>query len=239
MEQGLALLTGTCCPPQLAVGRARRSRKTPERGKRQLASLTCYLLAIVFAHRKKREGAQGGSPCLACAGRPRKGRSAVKPPGLKASHLFCLWLAVGSAPWLLLPGVGRVCLSVPGRGGRPEFEQTSYTTLAAGVLVMALYLGACSGAWLCIWLGKWQCRASRVQNALEVRPPVVRLRSRGTGAMRRGPVAYLQGQATVCGPAGVPTSGLGWLRELCFWTPRGRREQRLGTLKGNPPPCPC
>ena len=46
----------------------------------------------------------------------------------------------------------------------------------------------------------------------------------------------MQGQAAVCGPAGVPTSGLGWLRDFCFWTPRGRREQRLGTLKGKPPP---
>ena len=46
----------------------------------------------------------------------------------------------------------------------------------------------------------------------------------------------MQGQAAVCGPAGGPTRGLGWLRELCFGTPRGKREQRLGARKGKPPP---
>ena len=117
-------MTGTCCPPRLAAERASRNRKTPERGKRRLASLSCYLMAIAYVCMKRREGAHWGRPCRACAGRSSERGSAVRPPGLRVSHLVCLWLAIWSAHWLLLPGVGRVCLSVPGRGGRPEFDQT-------------------------------------------------------------------------------------------------------------------
>ena len=95
-------------------------------------------------------------------------------------------------------------------GGRPEFDQTCDAALLVGVMLMALYIGACSWARLCIWLGKWQCRASRVQNALEVRPPVVRLRSRGAGAGRRGPDVYLLGQASARSPAGEPARGRNW-----------------------------
>ena len=53
---------------------------------------------------------------------------------------MCLWLAIWAAYWLLLPGVGRVCLSVPGRRGRPEFDQTCDAALLAGVMLMALYI---------------------------------------------------------------------------------------------------
>ena len=179
-ERDPAPLTGSCCPPRLAAGRASRARKTPERG-------------------KAAPGWSGVEPasdslCLHDEARSVPLGDALAEPapvghvswgarlGLLGSEFptfLCLWLAIWAAHWLLLPGVGRVCLSVPGRGGRPEFDQTCDAALLAGVMLMALYIGACSWARLCIWLGKWQCRASRVQNALEVRPPVVRLRSRG------------------------------------------------------------
>jgi len=152
----------------------------------------------------RRERAPRGRPCRACVSRSRELGSAGRPPRLRRSHFLCLWLAIWAAHWLLLPGVGRVCLSVPGRKGRPEFVRTCDAALLAGVMLKALYIGARSWARLCAWLGKWRRRARRVQNALEVRPQVVRLRSRGAGVGRRGPVVSLLGRASALGPAGEP-----------------------------------
>ena len=117
--------------------------------------------------------------------------------------------------------------------GRPEFAQTCDAALLAGVMLKALYIGARSCVRLCAWLGKWRRRASRVQNALEVRPPVVRLRSRGAGVGRMGPVVTLLGWASVLGPAGEPARGRDWLWLYRILAPRRWRAEGHGGLRDN------
>jgi len=190
------------------------------------------LLGPFFFLFLRRGRAPLGRPCRPSRSSARVPKRARWPPRLRAVHILCVWLAIWSAHWLLLPGVGGVCLSVPGRKGRPDFVQTSDATLLAGAMLKVLYLGARSCAGLCAWLGKWRRRASRVQNALEGLPPVVRLCSRGAGVGRRGPVVSLLGWASALGPAEEPVLGRDWLRRFLFSAPRGCRAEGHGESRG-------
>ena len=181
--------------------------KTPEMGKRPLVGLLWGLVGPFIFLFSRRGRAPRGRPCQSSGSSARGLRRARWPPRLRAVHILCIWLAIWAAQWLLSPGVARVCLSVPGRAGRPRFAQVFDSTLGTGILLKAVFVGALTYARLCDRLVKWRRRASRVQNALEVQPSVVRLRSRGAGVGRRGPVVTMLGWASVRCPEGEPARG--------------------------------
>ena len=140
--QDPAPLTGSSSHLRLAAGLTSRSQKTPERGRRRLVGLVWGLLGLIFVSILRQERAPRGRPCQSNVGRSRELGSAGRPPRLGRSHFLCLWLAIWAAHWLLLPGVGRVCLSVPGRKGRAEFVQTCDAALLAGVMLKALFVSS-------------------------------------------------------------------------------------------------
>ena len=72
-----------------------------------------------------------------------------------------------------------------------------------------------------------------MQNAIEVRPPVVKLRSRCAGVGRRGPVVTLFGWASVLGPAGEPARGRDWPWLYRILAQRGWWAEGHGGLRGN------